>query len=186
MLRLAATAILTLPAPTLGARVGTFGWAGVVPPFPRTEDWKIEEVLHSLATRPARLAVVSDHLFINGTTLQFYALKDHLPLDVSPCWRLGVDSAALSRYDVVIAKSDDAWVHPWFDGCFRGPAGREEYAALLRRLDDRSAGFVLTRSVPLPDGSSMLVFSCADSGTRCLRSGQRTHRTLLSVRMQDT
>ena len=59
----------------------------------------------------------------------------------------------------MIAKSDDAWVHPSYDGCFKGPAGREEYAAVLRRLDDQSAGFALTRSVALPDGSSMLVFT---------------------------
>ena len=76
-------AILRFPS-TLGARVGTFGWVGVVSPFPRAEDWKVEDVLHSLANRPARVAVVSDHIFINGTTLGFYALKDNLPLDVPP------------------------------------------------------------------------------------------------------
>ena len=118
-------AVMTLPS-TLGARVGTFGWVDVVSPFPLAEDWKVEDTLHSLANRPARVAVISDHIFINGTTLRFYALKDNLPLDVSPCWRSGVDSAALRRYDVVIAKSDDAWVHPSYDGCFKGPAGRED------------------------------------------------------------
>jgi 4-amino-4-deoxy-L-arabinose transferase-like glycosyltransferase len=152
-------AILTLPEPALGARVGTFGWAGVVTPYPRTEHWRVEDVLHGL-TPSARVAVVSDHMFINGTTLQYYAMKDHLPLQVQPCWRLNVESthADFSAFDVIVAKSDDDWIKPKLDGCFKGPNGRSQYAALLRRLGDHSAGFHLSRGVGLPDGSTLLVF----------------------------
>ena len=156
--------------------MGTFGWVDVVSPFPLAEDWKVEDTLHSLANRPARVAVVSDHIFINGTTLQFYALKDNLPLDVSPCWRSGVDSAALRRYDVVIAKSDDAWVHPSYDGCFKGPAGREEYAALLRRLDDRSAGFTFDPVSRIARRFVDAGVHCTDSGTRCVVTKQTDER----------
>ena len=178
--------ILTLPAPTLGAHVGTFGWAGVEPPFPRTEDWKIEEVLHSLAARPHAWRSSAT---ISSSTVRpaVLAMKDHLPLDVSPCWSFGLDDAALSRFNVVIAKSDAAWVHPRAEGCFRGPGGREEYFALLRRLEDQSAGFVLTRSVPLPDGSSMLVFSSAGGRTKARGKAQKRppQWALLSSRMRD-
>ena len=168
-------AVMTLPS-TLGARVGTFGWVDVVSPFPLAEDWKVEDTLHSLANRPARVAVVSDHIFINGTTLRFYALKDNLPLDVSPCWRSGVDSVALRRYDVVIAKSDDVWVHPSYDGCFKGPAGREE----VRRLTPsprRSIGGV--HFDPVSRIARRFVDAgvhCTDSGTRCVVTKQTDER----------
>ena len=155
-------ATLTLPEPMLGARVGTFGWAGVVTPFPRMEDWNIETALRSIGTGPARVAVISDHIFINGTVFQFYTMRDRLTLQVSPCWRLGAkeaDHADLSQFEVVIAKSDLAWIRRKVDGCFTGPNGREEYAALLRRIDDHPTGFELRREVPLADGSSLLVFT---------------------------
>jgi hypothetical protein len=154
-------AILTLPEPKLGARVGTFGWSSVVTPFPRTEDWKISSVLHSLGRSRARVVVVSDHLFFNGTTLQFYAMQDDLPLDISPCWRLGrrPDTADFTGFDFLITKADDAWIKRKVDGCFAGPDGLAEYAALVSLLEDGSAGFRRIESVALPDGSSVLVFA---------------------------
>jgi hypothetical protein len=67
-------------------------------------------------------------------------------------------SSDFSPFDVIIAKSDADWATPAADGCFRGPDGREQYFAVLRRLEDGSAGFALITSVALPDGSSLLVF----------------------------
>jgi hypothetical protein len=121
-----------------------------------------------MATRPTRVAVVSDHLFVNGTVFQFYTMKDRLPLDVAMCWRLGEkasESVDLSGFDVVVAKSDGEWIRS--DGeCFPGPYGREEYAALLRRLQTPANGFQLVQQAPLPDGSSLLVFRNTQSEGR--------------------
>jgi hypothetical protein len=160
------TTVFTLPASSLAAHTGTFGWSGDGQPgvnaCPRSEDWPVESVLRSVANRPVRVAVVSDHILINGTTADFYRMRNHLPAEVTPCWRLrsgGADHSDFSRFDIVIAKSDDAWVKRKAEGCFRGPNGREEYRAVVRRLEDPSAGFVLMQSIPLPDGSSLLVFS---------------------------
>ena len=159
------TAVFTLPASFLAARTGTFGWSGDGRPgvdaSPRPEDWRVEGALRSLAARPVRVAVVSDHIFINGTTLDFYRMQNDLPAEVAPCWRLGregTDPLDFSRFDVVLAKSDDGWVRRGAVGCFIGPNGREEYGAVIRRLEDPSAGFALRQSIPLPDGSSLLVF----------------------------
>ena len=41
----------------------------------------------------------------------------------------------------------------------------EEYGEVIRRLEDPSVGFALIHSIPLPDGSSLLVFG-AEHGTR--------------------
>jgi len=106
-------------------------------------------------------------MFINGTVFQFYTLKDHLPLAVSPCWKLATDSVGLidlSRLDLVIAKSDLAWVHPRGDGCFKGVNGREEYGALLHQLADESR-FGVLGELALPDGSSLLMFRANRPGT---------------------
>jgi 4-amino-4-deoxy-L-arabinose transferase-like glycosyltransferase len=159
-------AVLTLPEPMLGARIGTFGWEGVITPFPRTEDWKIEDALRGVAAPNARVGILSDHMFVNGTTFQFFTLKDRLPLQTEPCWRLRVDAPSgpdLAPYQAIVAKSDDEWIKPKADGCFRGSDGRARYAELLRRLGDGSSGFALSRTLPLPDGSSLLVFSSGRS-----------------------
>jgi hypothetical protein len=108
-----------------------------------------------------RVAVVTDHVFINGTTVDFYRMRNNLPAEVTPCWRMGregADPLDFSRFDVVLAKSDDAWITRAAGGCFIDPNGRDEYDAVLRRLADPSAGFALRQSIPLPDGSSLLVF----------------------------
>jgi hypothetical protein len=151
-------AILTLPESRLGARIGTFGWSGVVPPFPRNEGWQIEHALQAVATQPARVAVVSDHIFINAETAKFYTARHNLALDVTPCWRLGPGHPPdLSKFDIVLAKSDDAWIRPKAEGCFRSASGRDEYAALMGWLHG-SHTFAETRRLPLPDGSYLLVF----------------------------
>ena len=121
-------AVFTLPASSLAARTGTFGWAGDGYPgvhaCPRTEDWRVESVLRSVATRPVRVAVVSDHIFINGATVDFYRMRNDLPAEVTPCWRLGREARSLgfSRFDMVSrnptmrgsnAKPRDASVAEW-------------------------------------------------------------------------
>ena len=172
-------AVFTLPASSLAARTGTFGWARDGYPgvhaCPRTEDWRVESVLRSVATRPVRVAVVSDHIFINGATVDFYRMRNGLPAEVTPCSRLGrggTDPSDFSRFDVVLAKSDDAWVKRKAEGCFRGPNGREEYGEVIRRLEDPSAGFALMQSVPLPDGSSLLVFGAEKRETPLTKGNQ--------------
>ncbi len=167
-------AILTLPAQELGARVGTFGWEGVVTPFPRAEDWKIERVLTNLASEPGRVAVASDHLFVNGTTVQFFAMKDQLPFTVTPCWRLGTPFD-FSKADIVIAKSDDAWIKRKGEGCFGGTHGHDEYAEVLHKLQTHAGGFVLRESIPLPDGTSLLVFTTEQLDRHAQASQQTPH-----------
>jgi hypothetical protein len=127
-----------------------------------------------VGTPSARVAVLSDHIFINGTVFQFYAQQDHRALLVSPCWRLGADDVSrvdLSRFDVVIAKSDLAWIRRKSDGCFKGPNGREEYRTLLERIDRPQGGFHVLTELPLPDGSSLRVFA-ADHGRQAASAVQ--------------
>ncbi len=155
-------AVFSLPAPLLAARVGTFGWRGAPTAFPRMDQWQVDRVLQTMADQPARIAVVSDHRFVNGTTAQFYASKNRLPLEITPCWALSdPSSAALERFDFVIAKSDLGWVRRKSDGCFRGVTGQEDYAALLLALEQRSDVFTLAQSAALPDGSALLVYRTA-------------------------
>ena len=131
-------ATFSLPAPVLASHVGTFGWSGASRAFPRTEDWRFEDVLVSLSARPARVVVLSDHPYVNGTTAQFYADQHRLPLHISPCWALPLSTDAnFSAFDFVIAKSDAGWVRPKGDGCFLGPSGRAAYEAVLQSLRER-------------------------------------------------
>jgi hypothetical protein len=56
--------------------------------------------------------------------------------------------------DCGLGRVDGALYPLVFDGCFHNSTGREDYVALLAALERR---FSLARSVPLPDGSSLLV-----------------------------
>ncbi len=158
-------AMLSLPGRWFASGIGTFSLGeGSVELAPRAEDWRVEDVMIDVADHPVRIAVVADHIFINATTFDFYRLKDKLPAQLTPCWRLngeGNDPAALRGFDLVIAKSDNSWIKPKPDGCFREADGPGTYAEIVEELRGGSSGFSLIRTVPLPDASSLLVFQAS-------------------------
>jgi hypothetical protein len=151
-------ATFSLPHDALAAHVGTFGYEGAARAFPRHEWWPIEQALRGVPG-PARVAVVSDHPFVNGTTAEFYARADRLPLALTPCWMVSRTAPLnLTPFDAVVAKSSADWVRPKGDGCFVGPTGVAQYESVLAGLSSPGSHFSLASSSPLPDGSSLLVF----------------------------
>lgn len=158
-------ATFSLPRPMLADRVGTFGWSGADRSYPRHELWPLEQAVDSLGRRPARVAVVSDHPFVNGTTAEFYARAARLPIDVTPCWMVSrTPPLDLTPFDIVLAKSNADWVRPKGDGCFVGPTGAADYQGVVGDLQT-SGAFSLDATSTLPDGSSLLVFRRADPQT---------------------
>ena len=155
-------ATFSAPRSVLADYIGTFGVQPTTSLFPRSERWMIDDALRSLVATAERVAVISDHEFVNGTTAQFYAAANRLPFEVFPCWTLPKSvPLRLDAFDAVIAKSDADWVRPRGDGCFLGPHGQEAYLAEVDNLT-RANAFVLSNSMPLPDGSSLLIYRRAE------------------------
>ena len=100
----AQTVVMSVPYPVLGARIGTFRWAGSYQHFPAPDDWQIETALMSLGTRPLTVGTVSDYMYLNGITLQYYVRKARLPFRV--IGRYGATVNELLDADVIMAKSD--------------------------------------------------------------------------------
>lgn len=161
---------LSMPRELIAAHLGTFGIRGTNYAFPRSESWPILPPLRDLSGQPTRVAVLSDHEYLNGTTVQFLARANGLPLEVSPCWTLPKTTPiAFEGFDAVLAKSDAEWVRLLGDGCFLGTGGQKAYDAELDHLR-RNREFRLASSMPLPDYSALLVFRRTVSATRVTRS----------------
>ena len=94
----------------MASKVGKFEWAGHYAMLPKKEDWRIEEALVALGDHQTEVVVLSDHIFINGTTFEFYAMSRHLPLAITPCCQAVWERKGLSSYDVTVAKSDADWI----------------------------------------------------------------------------
>jgi hypothetical protein len=151
-------ATLSLPEPWLAKRLGKFEWAGHYHvSFPRSEDWKIEDALRSLGDQTAKVAVISDHGVINGTTIRFYVSSLRLPLVPFPCHELVGERKDLRTFDFVITKSDTDWLPrgPKGAACFGGVA---DYLVFLKQLEDKNGNFSIFSRTPLPDGSEMLIY----------------------------
>ena len=178
--------VLSLPVHMLASRIGTFRWAGTYQRFPETADWQIPAALRSLGTRPAVVKVLSDHMYVNGITVQYYARREGLPLQVVERYA-GPPSQALDA-DVVITKSD--WSLNVATTFTRGGSLEGVNTASLgvmytrgtcatTRSDDPFANLLndkdrqltaLTdavlrthlpyiRSIPLPDGSALVLYA---------------------------
>lgn len=146
----------SLPAPLLAARVGGLEWTGRHARTPRLENWRIEEALSSLPAEPATIAVISDHWFINGQVLDFYARSLHLRLRAVKCR----DSAAEYlrdplAYDYFVTKTD--WVPR--PGVHGNPFVAADADVQIDRAFEASKGRLTLRGrFPLPDGSEMLLY----------------------------
>ncbi len=174
--------VLSLPFPVLGERIGAFQWAVHYQRFPSGEDWQIEKALMSLGRHPLTIAVMSDHMFINGNTVEYYARSLGLLLRVrGRYW--GPNVERLLESDAILAKSDWVPSGPTRGMTLRGvdtssvgviyTTGRcdfrdkpnEPLTNLLsmrdRELEARSERLRnrrLSRKFPLPDGSELLVY----------------------------
>lgn len=96
--------VLSVPYPVLGARIGAFRWAGSYQNFPAPGDWQIEKALRFLGTRPLTIGMLSDYVYVNGNTLQYYVRSGNFPFHV--LGRYGGDVNELLDADVIVAKSD--------------------------------------------------------------------------------
>ena len=150
-------AALSLPETWLANKVGKFEWAGHYAVLPKKEDWRIEEALTVLGDHKSKVAVISDHIVVNGTTFEFYTKTHHLPLEITPCWEATWGKHGLSLYDVIVAKSDTGWIPRGAQGdfCF---GSSEPYMALLKHVEDKNTNFEIFKRYPLPDGTEMLIY----------------------------
>lgn len=150
-------ATLSLPEGLLANKMGKFEWAGHYAMLPKKEDWRIEEALVALHDHQTKVVVLSDHIFINGTTFEFYTKRRHLPLAITPCWQAVWERKDLSSYDVIVAKSDTDWIPRGAQGdyCFGSP---EPYIALLKNIEGGNTNFELFKKYLLPDGTEMLIY----------------------------
>ena len=96
--------VLSLPARTLAARVGTFRWAGSYQQFPVEGDWQFVNALRSLGTAPLTIRVMSDDMHVNGLTAKYFVRSQRLPFEVIE--RYGAPASQVRDADVVVAKSD--------------------------------------------------------------------------------
>jgi hypothetical protein len=95
---------LSLPEPTLAAYVGSFRWAGSYQTFPAADDWQFRRALGALGVRPLTLRVVSDDMYVNGITVNYFVRSAGLPFTVIE--RYGASANQVRDADVVMAKSD--------------------------------------------------------------------------------
>ena len=77
------TLVLSLPFSALAERVGAFQWAIHYVQFPSRDDWQIESALKALGGQPSSVWVMTDHVYINGMTVDYYARSLGLPYRVT-------------------------------------------------------------------------------------------------------
>jgi 4-amino-4-deoxy-L-arabinose transferase-like glycosyltransferase len=177
---------LSLPDSVLGSKLGSFRWAGAYQAFPVPGDWQIRTALRSLGTRPLVVRVVSDDIYVNGITVNYYARSERLPFTIVE--RYGAPASQIRDADVVVAKSD--WSLALSHGTTRGRALEgvstaslgvmytrgtcaidrpDEPLANVLSAKDRELAVVTdtslkidhpyVRAFPLPDGSQLLLYS---------------------------
>jgi hypothetical protein len=150
---------LSFPEEWVADKIGRFNWAGHYAMLPKKEDWKIEEALKAIANEDpkAKIGVLSDHIYINGTTLKFYASNFQLPLEVTYCHSIFKGKMSPRSFDFVIAKSDTNWIPRDLPGDYC-TANVDAYRILLAQLEDMSIGFEVFKKISLPDATEMLIY----------------------------
>jgi hypothetical protein len=167
---------LSFPEEWVADKIGRFNWAGHYAVFPKKEDWKIEEALKAIANGDpkAKIGVVSDHIYLNGTTLKFYASNFQLPLEITTCNNIFM-GAKMSppSFDFIIAKSDTNWIprDGQKDFC---TANIDAYRMLLEQLEDKSMGFEVFKKISLPDATEMLIYRRSPMSTGASKGVRET------------
>ncbi len=170
---------LSLPEDWLAARIGKagrFSWAGRYAIFPAKEDWKIREALSRIVEENAhaKIGVVSDHMFINGTTIKLYAELMGVPSEVTFCHSIYRSKKRdIRSFEYIIAKSDIEWVPRDVPGdyCI---TSRDQYRIVLNQLEAGSLNFELFAKYPLPDATEMLVYKQRTNGASVSSASWKT------------
>jgi len=152
----------SLPPSTLASelkvvsRGNRYPWAW--PPDRRS--WSIESALDSLPLRPASVAVVSDHHFINGQVVGYYAKIAKRPLIIVKCHNhLEAFLRDPLQYDYFVTKTDWAPTEDPGDNPF---TPRDTDVQIERAFVAIKDKLRLRSRFPLPDGSALLLFERRD------------------------
>ncbi|MGB8216458.1 MAG: glycosyltransferase family 39 protein [Candidatus Methanoperedens sp.] len=129
---------------------------------PSRDDWKSEDVIKEILSdninnprtvgRYAVVIVIPDHGLLNGYTLDYFAIRDNLPLNIINAAYLQDTSTFMDnflRFDYIVSKDGEYWSSTYKDKVIT----MNEYFE-----SHKSEGYILIKQYPLPDGSNVSVY----------------------------